>query len=153
MSFHQFQRIQCIHQPVEVVWDFIVNPFNLKKITPKYMGFDIASQNIPSTIYPGMIISYKVAPLLGIKLNWVTEITHVQPQQNFVDEQRMGPYKLWHHQHLLEPCEEGTVMTDIVSYIPPFGVIGHMANKLTIQQQLKEIFDYRAKALQQLLEQ
>ena len=146
MGFYQFKRIQKIDKPIEDVWGFISNPGNLKVITPNYMGFDITSDDICSNIYPGMIISYKVSPLLGIKMNWVTEITHINENKYFVDEQRVGPYKIWHHQHILEASGNGTLMTDIVSYKPPFGFIGNLANPM-IKRKLKEIFDYRTKVL------
>ena len=146
MGFYQFKRIQKIDKPIEDVWKFISDPSNLKVITPDYMGFDITSDDIVSTMYPGMIISYRVSPLLGIKMNWVTEITQVKENKYFVDEQRVGPYKIWHHQHFLEPSGNGTLMTDIVSYKPPFGIIGNLANPM-IKGKLREIFDYRCKVL------
>jgi ligand-binding SRPBCC domain-containing protein len=100
-------------------------------------------------MYPGMIISYKVSPLLGIKLNWVTEITHVKEFEYFVDEQRIGPYSMWHHQHKIEPIQNGVLMTDIITYRPPFGIVGALANTLIIKKQLQQIFNYRAVALEQ----
>lgn len=96
-----------------------------------------------------MIIGYKVSPVLGIKTTWITEITHVKEQEYFVDEQRVGPYKVWHHQHMLEPTKNGVLMKDIVSYQPPFGLLGTIANKLIIRKKLKEIFEYRRKALEE----
>lgn len=150
MGFYQFKRQQEINQPIEKLWNFISSPKNLKKITPDYMGFDVTSENLPDKMYEGMIISYKVSPVLGIKTNWVTEITHVEEGKYFVDEQRVGPYKIWHHQHFLESTPKGTLMRDIVSYMPPFGVLGSIANKILIEQKLAEIFDYRSKILIQL---
>ena len=150
MGFYQFIRTQKIDKPLSDVWDFISDPRNLKAITPDYMGFDITSDDIASTMYPGMIISYKVSPLLSIKMNWVTEITHVKEHKYFVDEQRVGPYKIWHHQHLLEPSGNGTIMKDIVSYKPPFGLFGNLTNPM-IKWKLKEIFDYRSKVLSDIL--
>ena len=150
MGFYQFKRQQVIHRPIEELWLFISNPKNLKKITPDYMGFDVMSEKLSDKMYEGMIISYKVSPLLGVKTTWVTEITHIKEGTYFVDEQRVGPYKIWHHQHFLESIPEGTLMTDIISYQPPFGVLGSIANKLFIKQKLEEIFDYRSKILIQL---
>ncbi len=150
MSFYQFQSEQFFEQPIEKMWDFISNPKNLKKITPEYMGFDISSENLPDTMYQGMIISYKVSPLFGIKTSWVTEITCVEKGKYFIDEQRVGPYKLWHHQHFLESKQGGTLMKDIVSYQPPYGFIGAIANSLLIKKKLKEIFDYRTHALNEI---
>jgi ligand-binding SRPBCC domain-containing protein len=138
---------QKVPASLEEVWDFISSPKNLKKITPDYMGFDITSKHLPDKMYPGMIISYIVKPVLGIKTTWVTEITHVKDNEFFVDEQRVGPYTIWHHQHRVQAIEGGTLMTDIVSYKPPFGILGRMANSLLIADKLEEIFAYREKAL------
>jgi ligand-binding SRPBCC domain-containing protein len=150
MGFFQFKREQFFQQSVEELWEFISNPANLKKITPDYMGFDICSEDVPDEMYEGMIIAYKVSPLLGIKTTWVTEITHVKQQRYFVDEQRVGPYKLWHHQHFLEEKDGGTLMSDIISYRPPFGFLGSIMNGIVIEKKLKEIFDYRQKVLSEL---
>ena len=124
-----------------------MSPKNLKEITPDYMGFDITSDNLPEKMYPGMIITYKVSPFLGIKLDWMTEITHVKDLEYFVDEQRIGPYALWHHQHKLESIDNGVLMTDIVTYQPPLGVLGALANRIFIKRQLDNIFSFRKRAL------
>jgi ligand-binding SRPBCC domain-containing protein len=150
MAFYQFQKEQFIKASMEEIWDFISSPQNLKKITPENMGFDIRTPDLPDKIYEGMIISYTVRPLLGIPTNWVTEITHVRDKSYFVDEQRVGPYKLWHHQHIILPKNDGILMKDIVSYQPPFGVLGRIANTLVIRNKLNEIFDYRTKILEQI---
>jgi len=147
MAYYQLYREQTIPADIGQVWDFISAPRNLKKITPDYMGFDITSDGLPEKMYPGMIISYEVSPILGLKLDWVTEITHVEKNRFFVDEQRIGPYRLWHHQHHLHPVEDGVLMTDIVTYKPPFGVLGALANRLVIRKKLREIFDYRRLAV------
>jgi ligand-binding SRPBCC domain-containing protein len=152
MGFYQKKQTQHFNNTLDELWDFISSPKNLKLITPDYMGFDIVTEGLPEKIYEGMIIEYKVSPLLGIRTTWVTEITHVADKRYFVDEQRVGPYKMWHHQHFLEATPEGTLMSDIVSYQPPFGVIGMMANQLIIKKKLDEIFSYRAKVLNELFE-
>ncbi|MFO7614007.1 MAG: SRPBCC family protein [Bacteroidales bacterium] len=148
MAFHQLIKKQFVPASVEQVWDFISSPKNLKEITPEHMGFDIISENLPEKMYAGMIITYKVRPLFGIPMTWVTEITHVEDKRYFVDEQRVGPYSIWHHQHLIEPHENGVMMTDIVSYKPPLGFLGSIANVLLIRRQLEGIFAYREKAMQ-----
>lgn len=148
MAFYQFTATQKIPASIEQVWDFISSPNNLKEITPAYMGFEITSGGLPEKMYPGMIISYKVSPLLGIKMTWVTEITIVENHRYFVDEQRMGPYAMWHHQHKIEAIEGGVLMTDIVSYQPPLGFLGVIANALFIRGKLKEIFDFRTVAVE-----
>lgn len=149
MGVYQFKREQIFQESKEKLWKFISDPKNLKKITPDQMGFEITS-SVPDEMYQGMIISYKVAPLLGIKTSWVTEITHVEEGSYFVDEQRVGPYKLWHHQHFLESTEKGTIMKDIVTYQPPMGVLGSLMNSIVIKRKLNEIFDYRTNALNTL---
>ena len=148
MPFYQFTRTQKLPVSINEIWDFISSPLNLKDITPEHMGFDVTSKNGQDKMYPGMIITYNVSPLFGIMLNWVTEITHVKDFEFFVDEQRIGPYKLWHHQHLIEPIEGGILMTDIVTYQPPLGLLGAIANTIIIKSQLRDIFDYREKMLE-----
>ncbi len=150
MAFFQFQQSQEFPQSIDTIWEFISNPANLKIITPDYMGFDITSKEVPTSMYAGMIISYKVSPLFNIKTTWVTEITHVKEGRYFVDEQRVGPYKIWHHQHFLEATPTGTLMKDIISYQPPFGFLGTIANSLIIRKKLQEIFNYREQKLNEL---
>jgi ligand-binding SRPBCC domain-containing protein len=150
MAFYQLFKTQIVKGSIEDVWDFISSPENLKKITPDYMGFEINSQNLPEKMYSGMIISYIVKPVLGIKMLWVTEITHVEEMRYFVDEQRIGPYSMWHHQHFIEPSGQGVLMTDIVSYSPPLGFLGALANSIFINKQLNTIFNYRENVLEKL---
>lgn len=147
MPFYQFKQKQIIPATMEEVWDFISSPANLKEITPDYMGFDITSGDLPEKMYEGMIISYEVAPLFGLKTTWVTEITNIRDKEYFVDEQRVGPYSLWHHQHFIEEVERGVLMKDIVSYQPPLGILGAIANALMVKGKLREIFDYRTQAI------
>tara|TARA_B110000027_G_scaffold118351_1_gene130283 strand:- start:1212 stop:1682 length:471 start_codon:yes stop_codon:yes gene_type:complete len=148
MAYYQFIQTQKVNASLEDVWGFISSPKNLKEITPDYMGFDITSEGLTEKMYPGMIIGYRVSPLLGIKTTWVTEITQVRDLSYFVDEQRIGPYSIWHHQHFIEPIEGGVLMRDIVTYRPPFGFLGAIMNRLVIQKKLKEIFSYRTEAIE-----
>ncbi|MDB0063150.1 SRPBCC family protein [Crocinitomicaceae bacterium] len=148
MAFYQIKTEQRIPAKMEEVWEFMRSPKNLKKITPEHMGFDVITKDIPDEMYPGMIIAYKVSPLFGIKMTWVTEITHVEEGKYFVDEQRVGPYKVWHHEHFIREENGEVVMSDIVTYIPPFGFIGAIANSILIKKQLKDIFDFRFKAVE-----
>lgn len=151
MAFYQFKREQLVNTNIDELWDFVSSPRNLKKITPEYMGFDITSDNLNDKAYEGQIISYIVKPLMGIKTTWVTEITNVKDKQYFVDEQRIGPYTMWHHQHILIPQGDNKVlMKDIVSYVPPFGFIGAIANTLVIRKKLEEIFNHRFKVMEEL---
>lgn len=148
MSHYQLKKKQHLKTDLNTIWDFVSSPRNLKEITPDYMLFQITSKELKEKMYPGMIISYKVSPVLNLKINWVTEITQVKEKQFFIDEQRLGPYKMWHHQHFFEEDANGVLMTDIVTYIPPFGVLGDIANQLFIKKQLEDIFNYRFKVLE-----
>lgn len=114
------------------------------------MGFHILSPHLPEKMYPGCFIRYHVSPLLNLKLEWVTEITHVSAPDYFVDEQRKGPYTIWHHEHHLEDISGGVLMRDIIHYQPPFGILGDIANELTIKGKLKEIFAFRKIALEEI---
>jgi ligand-binding SRPBCC domain-containing protein len=147
MAFYQLIKKQTLPATIEEIWDFISSPRNLKEITPKHMGFDIISKNFSEKMYPGMIISYKVKPIAGIPMTWVTEISQVVERKFFIDEQRIGPYAFWHHQHFIEPAKNGVLMTDIVSYKPPMLFLGSIANALFIRRQLDKIFAYREKVL------
>lgn len=141
---------QFLKSDISTVWNFMSSPKNLATITPDYMGFEILSDLGDTKMYAGQIIEYYVKPVLGIKLKWVTEITHVQQHEFFVDEQRFGPYAFWHHKHFLKPVEGGVEMFDIVHYKAPFGVLGKLANALFIKKQLQQVFDYRYKKLESI---
>ena len=140
---YSLKTIQHIHISLDTAWDFFSNPGNLKDITPTDMGFNIISQHHGEKMYAGQIIEYKVSPVLGIPIYWMTEITHVEDKKYFVDEQRFGPYRLWHHQHHFKEVNGGVEMTDIVHYKMPFWFLGDIANSLFVSRQLKAIFDYR----------
>jgi ligand-binding SRPBCC domain-containing protein len=147
MGVYTLKASQKIPASKEEVWDFISSPKNLKEITPDYMGFEIQTK-LPEKMYPGMMIQYKVSPILGIKMTWVTEITHVEHEKFFVDEQRVGPYSMWHHQHHIQEIPGGILMEDIIDYQPPMGLLGDIANSLFIARQLDEIFAYRKEAVE-----
>lgn len=153
MSHYQLIKKQHLKTDMNTIWDFVSSPKNLKEITPDYMLFQITSKELKEKMYPGMIISYNVSPVLNIKMTWVTEITQVKEKQFFIDEQRLGPYKMWHHQHFFEEHENGVLMTDIITYIPPFGILGDIANHLFIKKQLEEIFNYRFNVLEKKFNQ
>lgn len=147
---YQLKAEQFIPASIDEVWEFISSPANLKRITPGYMGFDITSGDLPDKMYPGMIISYRVSPVAGIKTTWVTEITHIEEGRYFIDEQRVGPYVMWHHEHHLEEVDEGVMMRDIVSYRPPMGILGAVANRLFIRKKLEGIFEFRVRAIEEI---
>ncbi len=135
---------------MEEAWDFFSSPRNLSKITPAYMDFRITTEDLSEKMYPGQIISYIVRPLLRLPMRWTTEITHVEDKKYFVDEQRFGPYRMWHHQHWFEEVENGVCMIDHVSYALPLGILGRIANSLFVRSQLTSIFDYRKKVTDEL---
>jgi len=136
---------------LDMAWDFFSSPLNLAKITPNNMGFKVTSDyNAETKVYAGMIITYKISPVLGIKMNWMTEITHVAEKQYFVDEQRFGPYAMWHHQHHFKEIEGGVLMNDILHYAIPYGAIGRLSNSIFVGNKVKQIFAYREKAIEKL---
>ncbi len=146
---HQLIRKQFVKTDLNTCWDFFSSPSNLKVITPDYMGFDVKTE-VPEKMYEGLIISYTVKPLLGIPMEWVTEITHINEKSFFVDEQRIGPYKMWHHEHHFKEINGGVEMTDIVSYVIPFGILGKLVQPILVQPKLEEIFAYRFKVVDNL---
>lgn len=143
MAVRSLLRHQFIPASPETVWAFFSDARNLSTITPDYMRFRVTSGDLPAAVYPGQIITYTVSPVLGIPLFWMTEITAVDPLRLFVDEQRAGPYALWHHQHLFEEQDGGVLMTDIVHYKLPLGPLGTFAYHLFVRKQLESIFEYR----------
>jgi ligand-binding SRPBCC domain-containing protein len=146
---YSFRTIQQIPVTLEEAWSFFSKPENLSEITPKGLDFKIKSLYHGEQMYPGQIISYKVKPLAGIPIYWMTEITHVESRKYFVDEQRFGPYVFWHHQHHFREIPGGVEMTDIVHYKIPLGYLGDIANALFVRATLKKIFDYRHEAVAQ----
>ncbi len=149
MKIYTLHTKQNLPISMEKAWDFLSNPGNLKTITPEYMSFDILS-GADRKMYPGQIIQYIVTPILGIKTKWVTEITHVVESNYFVDEQRFGPYALWHHKHFLKEIPNGVEMEDIVDYKVPFGILGQLVHPFLVKPKLKEIFEYRQKKIIEL---
>lgn len=146
---HQFIRKQFVKTDLQTCWDFFSSPVNLKRITPDYMGFDVKTE-VPAQMYEGLIIAYTVKPLFGIPVEWVTEITHVKDKAFFVDEQRKGPYTMWHHEHHFKEVEGGVEMTDIVSYIIPLGFLGKLVQPFLVKPKLEEIFAYRFKIVEEV---
>jgi ligand-binding SRPBCC domain-containing protein len=149
MKIYTLHTKQNLPISLEEAWDFLSDPKNLKTITPEYMGFHILS-GADRPMYPGQIIQYIVTPVLGIKTKWVTEITHVVDRQYFVDEQRFGPYALWHHKHFLKEIHGGVEMEDIVDYKIPLGIVGQLVHPILVKPKLDEIFAYRQKKLIEL---
>lgn len=147
---YQLKRTQLVKTDLETCWKYFCAPENLQTITPKYMNFRVLTET-PSEIYEGLMIGYKISPVLRIPLSWVTEITVVEPQTYFVDEQRQGPYKIWHHEHHFKVVEGGIEMTDLVSYSLPFGILGKFAHWLFVRKQLENLFDYRFQKVNEIV--
>ena len=133
---------------LDEAWDFFSSPKNLNEITPEDMVFEIKS-DVPEKMYPGMFIMYSIRPMLNIPMKWVTEITHVSDRKFFVDEQRVGPYHIWHHEHHFEEKDGGVLMTDILHYNVGMSFLGWIASKLFVDKKVQGIFDYRYKILEQ----
>jgi len=147
MGVYRLERKQVLPITIEEAWDFFSDPNNLLKITPEYMDFKII-HGTESEMYAGQVIEYRVKPMLGIPITWVTEIKHVQHQKQFVDEQRFGPYSFWHHKHFFKETSDGMEMTDLVHYKLPLGFLGRIAHWLFVKRQLNGIFDYRYNVLE-----
>lgn len=150
MAVYSFKRVQIIPVSMDDAWAFFSSPVNLAAITPEKLKFNIISQHHGPQVYSGQIIEYKIRPVLGIPLYWMTEITHVEPGRYFADEQRYGPYSLWHHQHHFREVRGGIEMTDIVHYKLPLGWLGDLAHRLFVRRQLMEIFEYRHRKIMEL---
>lgn len=142
-KIYSIKTVQKIPISLDQAWEFFSCHDNLKEITPANLGFTVISKQQGRVIYPGQIIEYTIRPFLGIPLYWMTEITHVEDKKYFVDEQRSGPYSLWHHQHHFNEIEGGVEMTDLVHYKIPFWILGDMAQVIMVKAQLKRVFDFR----------
>lgn len=146
MKLYQLHSSLKLPISVQEAWDFFSNPKNLKVITPEKLGFVIQS-GADRPMYAGQLIQYTVTPIAGIKAKWVSEITHVKEPEYFVDEQRYGPYALWHHKHFIKPIDGGVEMEDIVDYKLPLGIVGQLVHPFLVKNSLLEIFEYREKKL------
>lgn len=149
MKVYTLKAEQKLKLSIEEAWEFFSNPKNLKRITPEHLGFHIINE-LPEKMYAGMLISYRLSPIKPFKVTWVTEITQVNEPHHFIDNQRFGPYSMWHHQHFFEEIEGGVLMKDIIHYVVPFGVFGRIANTLFVRSQLNGIFAFRKKVLREL---
>lgn len=137
-------REQIIPADLDQVWRFFATPRNLDELTPPDLRFRILTE-VPAEMYPGLLIEYRISPLPGVWLRWLTEIRHIRPHACFVDEQRIGPYRLWYHEHHFEAVPGGVRMIDRVTYEVGWGPFGWLAERLWVRRQLEHIFDYRAR--------
>jgi ligand-binding SRPBCC domain-containing protein len=152
MKIYTIKYQQVLPISIEQAWEFFSHPKNLEKITPPWLNFKIRSpapDELPDAMYAGMLVQYHVHPIAGIPVGWTTEITHMQTPHFFVDEQRFGPYKFWHHQHHFKTVAGGVEMTDIIDYALPFGLLGRCLHPWYIKGKLEQIFCFRRQALEQ----
>lgn len=150
MKIYILRKSQFLPIQIDEAWDFFSSPGNLKKITPPHMGFDIISKLNGDEMFPGMTISYKVKPILGLPLIWKSEIKKIRVPYYFEDEQKQGPYKFWLHKHFFEEVPGGIMVKDEVNYALPLGILGRFAHRLFVKSQLDHIFDYRKEALSKI---
>ena len=146
---HRLIRTQTVPAPIEQIWEYFSKPANLNELTPADMHFEIV-HNDAEEMHPGQLIEYRVKFMPLVRSRWLTEIAHVQPLAYFVDEQRIGPYKFWYHEHLFEPIPEGTRITDRVTYQLPFGPLGDLVHLVWVKNRLNGIFNYRTTRIAQL---
>jgi ligand-binding SRPBCC domain-containing protein len=143
MKVYRLHRSQHLPISLEEAWPFFSSPRNLEAITPAFLNFEITSE-LPERIYSGLIITYRIAAVAGIPMTWVTEVKDVEPLRRFVDEQRLGPFRFWHHEHRFrEAPGGGIVMEDTVHYVMPWGWLGQGMHRWFIGARLREIFDFR----------
>lgn len=147
---HKLEKVQRIPIDIETAWDFFSSPNNLSIITPKKMNFRIISDLKDGKMFPGMFIVYKVSPVFGIPITWASEITQISEKKYFIDEQRIGPYKLWHHEHHFKKIEGGIEMSDLLYYRLPFGFIGKIINFLFVKRKVTGIFNCRENILREI---
>ncbi|MEO6992707.1 MAG: SRPBCC family protein [Lacunisphaera sp.] len=138
---HQIHFTQFLPANPETVWDFFATPDNLNLLTPPELQFETLTA--PKRMYAGQMIAYRIRVLPGIRVRWLTEITHVSERDYFVDEQRLGPYQLWHHEHGFVAKSGGVEMTDHVTYSLAFGPVGELVHQLWVRRTLARIFAFR----------
>ena len=146
MSVHRIDARLSLATSIDEAWSFFADPHNLALITPPELGFEFNS-GVPARMYAGLMLAYTVRPLLGVPLQWLTEITHVEEGRYFVDQQRSGPYRLWHHQHHFLAVGGGVEMRDILHYELPFGIAGDAIDQLFVRSRVDRIFKYRREVL------
>jgi ligand-binding SRPBCC domain-containing protein len=147
MAIHTLRQEQLLPITLDEAWDFFATPTNLNEVTPADMVFEIKSE-LPEKMYEGLIIIYRIKPMLNIPIDWCTEITHIKEKEFFVDEQRKGPYSMWHHEHHFKTVEGGVLMTDILYYDIGKSIFGWMAGKLFVHNKIRDIFNYRYQILE-----
>jgi ligand-binding SRPBCC domain-containing protein len=146
---YRLEREQYLRAPMEVVFSFFADARNLERLTPPWLGFRIETPG-RITMRPETRIDYTLR-LVGVPIRWRTRIVEWNPGVGFVDEQEMGPYAHWRHEHRFETVGEGVLMTDVVCYALPFGFIGRGIHVLMVRPALERIFDFRFRRVRELL--
>ena len=149
MKIYRLESTEILPVTLEEAWEFFSNPHNLPKITPPELNLRIIS-GAEREIYPGMIITYSVTPFPFVRTSWATEITAVDLLRYFVDEQRFGPCRFWHHKHFFADAGQKTEVRDLVHYALPFGPLGRLAHLLFVKRKPDSIFNYRSAQLRSL---
>lgn len=145
---HRLERELVVPAEIDDAWEFIRRPANLDRITPPDLRFQIVGE-VPDAMYDGLLVEYRVRiPWLGTR-RWLSEIKHVRAPYAFVDEQRVGPYRLWYHEHELAAVPGGVRFRDRVHYALPLWPLGELAHRLLVRRTLERIFDYRAQRLRE----
>jgi ligand-binding SRPBCC domain-containing protein len=148
MRLHRIHEVQRFPISLGEAWAFFSSPANLPLITPPGLALEVTSE-LPHKMYPGLLITYRLRPAPRVTAGWVTEITHMVEPHLFVDEQRFGPYRFWHHLHRFEEVPGGVEMHDVVHYALPFGPLGRLVHAALAARQLRSIFDFRRDVLTQ----
>jgi ligand-binding SRPBCC domain-containing protein len=148
MRLHRLEQTQRFPLSLGWAWDFFADPGNLARVTPPAMRLRITSP-VPDTIYAGMLITYRLTPLPGMRVDWVNEITHVDHPRRWIDEQRFGPYRFFQHQHAFREIDGGVEMHDLVHYVLPRGAVG--VRRLLVAPALRDLFAYRFEVLERIL--
>jgi ligand-binding SRPBCC domain-containing protein len=148
MFFYRIERCQVLPISIDTAWQFFSSPSNLPSITPPWLNLKII-ESVSPHMRAGMLIYYHFTPLSDFRMSWLSEITHVDAPRFFIDEQRLGPYRLWHHEHYFHACEGGVQVDDIVTYALKYAALGTFVHALWIKKRLQMIFDYRSSALKQ----
>ena len=150
MKLHRIHRRQVIPMSISKAWEFFSNPDNLSSITPPWLNLTVIS-DVPRSMHSGMIVSYRITPLVCVPTLWISEITHINIPTYFVDEQRLGPFRFWHHQHVFKEVGRNVEIQDIVNYAMPLGAIGEIVHAISVRKKVESIFDFRSKTLERIL--
>lgn len=149
MKMYRLRNTQKLPISLDEAWEFLSNPNQLENITTDELSFQ-KLHDIPDKMYEGMLMQLRLKPFLRIQLDWLTEITHIKEKEYFIDEQRLGPFRFWHHEHRVLPIEGGVEIQDTVHYVMPFSILGRFVHWLFLRKQLENIFNFREEAIEKV---